>query len=281
MSRDSVHADVATLAGGGIGPAFEPLVDRSGPTVRIDRRTMRRVARARSSEHNIVSIVVRQAFHEARVRFLRKRNYRSRDNGAALRAYGGISADDLRGINARQRWANWRVIPQNLGGLLPSGPVRAIDLCCGVGDSTEVLAYYLAPGSDILGIEFNPAFIAAAMRREYLDERGRPAAVRFRAQSVLDTFRDTLEQPLADGSIDLVSSCGAVGCHFDPAATARLLDEVTRVLRRGGLATIDSGADGTEARDLIRLGRARGLEAVHRARSCALDRFEQIAMVKI
>src|SRR6266571_1888996 len=99
MSRDSVDADVATLAGAEAGPVFEPLVDRSGPTLRIDRRTARRVARARSSEHNIVLIAVRQAFHEARVRFLRKRNYRSRDNGVALRAYGGISPDDFRAIN--------------------------------------------------------------------------------------------------------------------------------------------------------------------------------------
>ncbi len=262
-------------------PLFAPAaVDRSGPTLRIDERTIRRVARWRMPEKNIVLIFLRQAFYENRVRLLKKVCFRWKENAAALRAYCSMSTAEFEGINARQRWANWRVIPRNLNGRLPSRAVKAIDLCCGVGHSTDVLAFYLSPGSEILGLEYNPEFVEAAGRCEFRDENGEAATVAFRVQSVLETFRETDGTPVDAGSIDLVNSCGAVGCHFDPTAAATVLDEIARVLRPGGLATIDSGPDGTTADELIALARARGLAVLNRARSCVFDRFEQIGFRK-
>src|SRR5688572_13470296 len=140
MSQDWLRTseDAAALVAASGAPTT-PLVDRSGPFVRIGERTIRRVARLRMAGQNIVSIFLRQAFYEARVARWKKVSFRGRENERARRAYCAMSPADFDGINARQRWANWHVIPRNLDGRLPSGPVRAIDLCCGVGHSTEVL----------------------------------------------------------------------------------------------------------------------------------------------
>ena len=256
------------------------LVDRTGETLQIGEATLRRVARWRMPHRNIVLIFLRQAFYENRVSLWKKVQFRWRENAAALKAYCAMSPSEFEGINARQCWANWRVIPRNLDGRLPSRPVRAIDLCCGVGDSTDVLAFYLSPGSEILGLEFNPQFVETARRRDFRDENGDLAHVRFRAQSVLETFRAPDGTSIPAESVDLVNSCGAVGCHFDRHATAVLLDEVVRVLRPGGLATLDSGADGTTAEELTVLAKARGMRVVSQAFSCVFDRFVQLCLRK-
>jgi SAM-dependent methyltransferase len=259
-------------------PSLRPgLVGRGGETLRIGESVIRQVARARCPG-NVLSIFLRQAFCEHRVRLRQRVHIRRRENEAAVRAYCAMSPDDFEGINARQRWANWRVIPRNLDGRLRAGAVTAIDLCCGVGHSTEVLAFYLAPGSQILGLEYTPQFVAAARARDFRDENGDLAQVRFRVQSVLETFRETDGSAVADGSVDLVTSCGAVGCHFDRKATGSLLDEVRRVLARGGLALIDSGPDGTTPDELIALARLRGFAVLHQARSCVFDRFIQLCL---
>jgi SAM-dependent methyltransferase len=256
-------------------------VDRSGPTLRISARTIGRVGRWRVPEHSVVLVFLRQAFSEWRVRLLKHAYFRLRENDAALKAYCAMTTADFEGINARQRWANWRIIPRNLNGRLPSRAVKAIDLCCGVGHSTDVLAFYLSPGSEILGLEYNPEFVRAARRRTFKDEDGEAARVRFRAQSVLETFCDTDGTPVADGSVDLVNSCGAVGCHFAPPRTAVLLREIARVLRVGGLATIDAGPDGTSACELTTLAESAGFRVLGRTRSCLFDRFLHVCLQKI
>jgi SAM-dependent methyltransferase len=281
MAEDWAESEAAPLidvAPQELGP--RAAVDRSGPAVHISSRTLRRVARWRMPERSVVLIFLRQAFYEWRVRLLKHAYFRFRENEAALKAYCAMSPADFEGINARQRWANWRIIPRNLNGRLPTRAVKAIDLCCGVGHSTDVLAFYLSPGSEILGLEYNPEFVRSARRRVFKDEDGERAAVRFRVQSVLETFCDEGGAPIADGTIDVVNSCGAVGCHFEPRRTAVLLQEVRRVLRVGGLAMIDSGPDGTSATDLIGLAEARGFRVLNRTRSCAFDRFEQICLQK-
>jgi SAM-dependent methyltransferase len=279
MSQDWIRTTPEAALRGEVVPFAAPdLVDRGGETLRIGERTIRRVAHHKSPDGNIVFIFVRQAFYESRVRFMKKVSFRWRENDAAVRAYCSMTPGEFEGINARQRWANWWVIPRNLDGRLPSRPVRALDLCCGVGDSTEVLAFYLTPGSEILGLEYNPEFVDVARRRELHDENGRRARVRFRVQSVRETFREADGTPVADGSVDLVNSCGAVGCHFDRQTTGALLDEVGRVLRPGGLATIDSGPDGTTPEELNALARARGFTVLNQTRSCVFDRFAQLCL---
>jgi len=229
---------------------------------------------------SVIRLFFRQAWTELQVWRRTRLSFRDDRNDKALRAYGAMTESEFEGINALQAWANWRVIPRNLRGRLPTRPCRALDLCCGVGHSTEVLAHFLPLGSEILGLECHPAFVARATRRSYRGADGAPARVKFRAQSVLEPFRDERGRPLENGSVDLVNSCGALGIHFDAAALDSVAKEIARVLRPGGLATIDSGKQGVRKDEMIRIFEKHGFEARGWAKSCFLDRFTQIGMVK-
>jgi SAM-dependent methyltransferase len=258
--------------------AVPPFPADRAPRLAIDERTIRRVARERTRP--IAVIVIKQAYTEARVRFAKKLPFRKTPNAQAREAYRSMRVDDFVGVNARQSWANWRTIPRSLDGRLPDRPVDAIDLCCGIGESTEVLAYYVAPGSRLLGLEYSPDFVQIARRRAYVDRTGASAAVRFSAQSVLETFREPDGAEVRSASVDLVNASGAIGCHFDRPSTEVLAHEVARVLRPGGMATIDSGKQGTTRDDLLEIFGALGFTLVHSARSCALDRYRQLCLVK-
>lgn len=226
------------------------------------------------------AIFFRQVWSEARLVLMRGINFRSRNNERARTAYAKMQLREFEGINARQQWANWRTVPKNLLGKLPSRPVLALDLCCGIGHSTEVLAYYLPLGSKILGLEFNPDFVECARRKQYEHQNGAPVEVSFRAQSVLDPFCDAHGKELPDGQIDLINCCGAVGSHFDPAMTLILAREVARVLKSGGLALIDSGVAGTTKKQLIAIFEAHGFQTLGSAKSCILDLSTQICFRK-
>nr|MBA3710475.1 class I SAM-dependent methyltransferase [Planctomycetota bacterium] len=204
--------------------------------------------------------------------------FRRGANDEVCRAYCAMSSDEFAGVNARQRWANWRTIPKNIDGVLPNRPLAVIDLCCGIGDSTEVLAWYAPPGSEILGLEYNHDFATRAATRRYCHDSGRATAVAFRAQSVLEEFCGADGVRIPDASVDLVNSSGAVGCHFDPPATTILAREVVRTLRPGGIALIDSGSHGTDARTVVDIFGALGCEHVKESRSCALDRYVQVCL---
>lgn len=254
-------------------------IDRHTPLLQVSAQSISQIARMHSNG-NLLMVVIQQALSETMVRVRRKAAFRKRRNSDACQAYCRMSVDEFKGINARQCWANWRTIPRNLNSRIPNHPIKIIDLCCGIGESTEVLAYYAAPGSEIIGYEYNPEFVALARKREFLDDRGDPCRVRFRTQSVLETFCWRDHQRMADGSIDLVNSSGAVGCHFDVHAAEMLAREICRVLRSGGLAMIDSGPSGTTPQQLREIFTALGFEAVHATRSCALDRYTQICFRK-
>jgi SAM-dependent methyltransferase len=220
-----------------------------------------------------------QARTEFGLKLFKHVNFRKNENDQAVRAYSAMSTREFEGINARQRWANWRTIPKNLSGWLPNHPLHAIDLCCGIGHSTEVLAAYLPAGSRILGLEYNPEFVRQARKRRFLHASGKPMEVSFHAQSVLETFHDG-KRRVADASVDLVNSCGAVGNHFTPEATAGLAREIHRVLRPGGLATIDSGLPGTSRSALSRIFAREGFEVNKTAKSVRVDPDTQICFSK-
>src|SRR5579885_968325 len=246
----------------------------------FDRKFIAQSARARLRSNNLAEIFLRQAFTELRFVLRNRVTFRKRRNGEACKAYRVMGPQEFEGINARQQWANWRLIPKNLSGHLPAEPVVAIDLCCGTGQSTEVLSWYLPRGSRILGIEYNPTFVKKAARRSYLHSSGSPVEVRFSVQSVLDTFAGPDGEPLADASVDIVNSCGAVGCHFDREATTRLAREVARVLKPGGLAAIDSGAAGTPKHELIAIFESAGFRLSHARKSVFLDPCTQVVFKK-
>ena len=252
----------------------------SAAHVRISESQIRQAAWRHGQGFSLPFIALRQAMTEAWVRTVRRAAFRQQQNDQALQGYLMMSAGEFSGVNARQRWANWRIIPRNLHGSCPDRPLFAIDLCCGTGDSTRVLAWHLPAGSHILGLEYQPAFVEQARRGSYRDPQGREVAVRFQAQSVLETFRDATGQALPDGSVDVVNSCGAIGCHFTAASTGLLAREVSRVLAPGGIALLDAGKAGTPARDLEGIFVELGFTRLRTVRSCFLDRYAQLSFAR-
>jgi SAM-dependent methyltransferase len=219
-------------------------------------------------------VLLKQAFYEHVL--LRRRGIRFRRRGEqpVVAAYAAMSPREFDAINARQSWANWRIIPRNLRGHRLDTPLAVIDLCCGTGHSSAVLARCVPDETTILGLDASPELIEVARARAR-DGVGFPPAMRFAVQSVLEPFRWPGGCLVEANEIGLVNSSGAVGCHFEPTATARIAEEVKRVLRSGGLALIDSGADGTPGADVVRIFTRLGFEVLGRARSCVLDRYWQ------
>lgn len=247
--------------------------------LRFDPAELDRAARE-GAEESLPVLVLRQAAAELMVAGLKRLRFRTERNPDAGRAYDGMSVPEFEAVNARQRWANWRTIPRNLDGRLPDAPVRALDLCCGTGRSTQVLAWCLPAGSEILGLELCPRLGRAAAERDYRRRDGAPARVRVRVQSVLETFRGADGAALPDASAGLVNSSGALGLHFDDRALGRVADEIRRVLKPGGLATIDTGGRGAAFERLAVVFGARGFELLGSARSCALDRYPQACFLR-
>lgn len=240
---------------------------------RAEAVRFRRLARERLP-HGLAALCLRQAWTELVVSAGRRLPFRERENARAVRAYCAMSVEEFEGVNARQKWANWRTIPRSLHGRLPRRPCRAVDLCSGVGDSTEVLACCLPPGSEVLGLEYNPEFVRRARGRIYRDADGRAVKTSFRSQSVLETFRDASGARLPDASVDLVNACGALALNFTEAELGALAGEISRVLRPGGLAAVDAPAGGAEG--VSRIFARRGFSEAGRARSCFLDRFAHV-----
>lgn len=249
-------------------------------TLSIGNDTIRSIAKQRLGYSGLAEILWIQARAEAAFLLQKRETFRSRKNDRACHAYERMGAEEFELINARQRWANWRTIPRNLHGLLEDRPVFAMDLCCGSGDSTEVLACYLPKGSRLLGLDFSAAFIERARRKRYAHRSGVPTETQFTVQSVLETFRDAKGEALPSGTVDVVNASGAVGCHFDEAASTKLAQEVSRVLKPGGLAMIDSGLPGTSTSLLVRIFKEQGFEMQRKTRSCLLDPYTQVCFVK-
>src|SRR3977135_3349735 len=80
-------------------------------------------------------------------------------------AYAAMSQTEFDAINGPQDWANWRTIPRALSGHVPARPLRVLDLGCGTGSSTRVLAWYAPVGSHVTGYELAEPLLACARRR--------------------------------------------------------------------------------------------------------------------
>ncbi len=152
-----------------------------------------------------------------------------------LAAYAAMTQDEFDAINGKQDWANWRTIPRALSGHVPDRPLRVLDLGCGTGGSTRVLAFYCPLGSRITGYEIAEPMLAFARRREYRQRGGSFAQVDFVCQGVTEKL------PEPDGSVDLLNASGVVGHHLTPATIAPLITELRRVLTPEGVAMLDVG----------------------------------------
>lgn len=251
------------------------------PYLKFSSRLIKRTADNRLKETNLIKLVIKQAWFEERLKILKKINFRKNKNKEARQAYCGMNIQEFEGINARQQWANWRTIPKSLTGRLPNKPLLALDLCCGTGHSTEVLACYLPAGSKIIGIEYNPVFVKSATEKTYFHLSGNKCPVRFSLQSVLDQFRDENGNLIQDETVDIINSSGAVGSHFDQQATNILAAEINRVLKQKGIALIDSGRSGTHKTDLIDIFKSKGFKVFRTSKSCMFDLYTQVCFEKL
>ena len=237
----------------------------------------------RAGPGNLPGVVLRQ-WRAERALKTRGVDFRSDDPAAVEAAYAAMTAAEFDAINGRQAWANWRTIPASLDGLLADEPCRAVDLGCGTGGSTAVLAWVLPPGSEVLGIEFTAPLARVARNRPFPNRNrpnrsGRGCSVTFSVGSACETFRTAAGAALADASADVVNASGVVGHHLSGADLAACLDEVARVLRPGGVAALDPGPTASAA-TLTDGMTARGFEFVRRTRSNPLDRCGQVVFVR-
>ena len=160
-------------------------------------------------------------------------HFRGTSMEAVAAAYRSMSEAEFNSINGRQDWANWRTIPRALNGHVADKPLRALDLGCGTGSSTQVLAWYLPAGSHITGYELAAPLLEFAQRRRYPNRVGHPANVDFACQGVTETLREPSGDIVAQGSVDVVNASGVVGHHLNAATMRPLVKELCRVMRVG------------------------------------------------
>jgi SAM-dependent methyltransferase len=197
-------------------------------------------------------------------------HFRLTDPHQVAKAYAAMSAAQFDAINGRQDWANWRTIPRCISGHVPQRPLRIVDLGCGTGSSTRVLAFYAPLGSQVLGFEIAEPLLAIARARSYLHRSGQAGHVEFSCQAVTEILRESDGTPVPDGTIDVANASGVVGQHLDEHTVGPLVKELDRVLKEDGIAMLDVGPSLSESQ-LTGIMEAAAFQKLGHWRSCWLD----------
>lgn len=231
----------------------------------------------RNERNGMVTRYVNQKLAERRLK-RRALRFRSTNETENQQAYGAMSAREFETINACQEWANWRVIPRMINGLVPDRPLFVVDLGCGSGGSTAILATYCPAGSAFLGLDASTSLIQIARERTLTHASGSRVPASFEVQAIHPPLRRE-GVPLPDSSVDLVHSSGILGHHFHRLTAPAVIDEVDRLVAPSGLAVLDSGPT-LKASELVPLLYARGFRLARRRKSWALDRNRHLAFVR-
>jgi ubiquinone/menaquinone biosynthesis C-methylase UbiE len=99
------------------------------------------------------------------------------------------------------------------------GPARVLDVACGSGEGTEILARGL-PGAVVTGIDLNDSLVRFAKEA-------------FRAENLRYETGDALALQVPDASFDIVVTCHTIE-HFSARDQERFLREMRRVLKPDG-----------------------------------------------
>jgi SAM-dependent methyltransferase len=179
-------------------------------------------------------------------------------------------------INACQDWANWRTLPRLIRSIPVPGPWTVIDLGCGQGLSTEVLAWCCPPGSSLLGYDLSESALRVARQRVYRHPNGITENVRFVTQAIDQPWKSPDGSVIGDASTTLINACGVVGHHLSESRFERVAAEIRRVLAPNGWALLDSGPK-LGRQSLSRIMEANGLAHRSRVASWWFDRYGQSA----
>jgi SAM-dependent methyltransferase len=223
----------------------------------------------RHAPGDVLKAVVGQFVKEQGLK-LRGVQFRTTHPPAVRAAYAAMDPREFDSVNARQHWANWRTIPRGMSGRVPNRSLRVIDLGCGTGSSTSVLACFCPAGSRILGLELSPDFVLTARSRSYRRSDGGNAVVEFHCQSITEPFCTPDAVRVPDASIQLVNASGVMGHHLEEPAVEQVVTEVARVLETGGLALLDCGPR-LRPKTLAALAEPRQLREVGFVRATHLD----------
>jgi demethylmenaquinone methyltransferase/2-methoxy-6-polyprenyl-1,4-benzoquinol methylase len=113
----------------------------------------------------------------------------------------------------------WRRAAARAAGLRPG--MRAVDVACGTGALTRLLAEAVAPTGEVLGVDVSSAMLARAARRP-------PMGARF-------VRADALALPLVSASVDAATIAFGLRNVTDYAGC---LAEMARVVRPGGRVVV-------------------------------------------
>ena len=184
--------------------------------------------------------LVQQHQTERRLR-ARDGSFRTTDLRRITRTYGAMSPAEFQRINGAQEWQNWRLVPRALMEMPVDRPWRIIDLGCGSGGSSAVIASTAPAGSTLTGFDVCDALLDEARRRRYVDCEGRSIRASFMCQPITEPLRDAFGNPFADASVDVAHAAGVVGHHLALDDVVRLAAELQRVLAPAGIAVLDAG----------------------------------------
>ena len=90
----------------------------------------------------------------------------------------------------------------------------------------------------------------------YHNRTGKVAQVDFVCQGVTEPLRDAMGDLIPDGSVDVASASGVVGHHLNGVTVRPLIEELRRVVRKGGIAMLDVGPSlaGVQLRQMMEAG---------------------------
>ncbi|MBE3576140.1 MAG: class I SAM-dependent methyltransferase [Limnochordales bacterium] len=114
----------------------------------------------------------------------------------------------------------WQAVFRRHTGLRPGQ--QALDVACGTGELSLIMARQVAPNGRVIGIDFSPAMLSV----------GREKISRTRYRDIVDLrYGDALKLPFEDDSFDCVATGFALRNMTD---LRRALAEMYRVVRPGG-----------------------------------------------
>lgn len=191
----------------------------------------------------------------------RSASIRSTDLPTVGRAYGSMTPGEFEAVNGPQDWLNHRMIPRALATIDRPRPWRVVDLGCGTGGSTRILAHCAPPASTLVGYELCQTLVAEARVRTAHEANGKAHAIEFVCQSMLEPLQDPRGGRLTDRSVDVAHAAGVIGHHLRESDVRVLATELDRVLTDDGIAILDAGPN-MPPRRLTRLMRQMGFERI-------------------